>query len=73
MNGYVVLRDVIKEDLPVFFDHQRDPVAIQMADFPSRDWKAFFLHWSKIMSDASIILKTILFDGHIAGNIVSWE
>ena len=30
-------------------------------------------HWAKIMADESVILKTILFDGQVAGNIVSWE
>lgn len=30
-------------------------------------------HWAKIMADDSNILKTILFDGQVAGNIVSWE
>ncbi len=30
-------------------------------------------HWAKIMADESNILKTILFDGQVAGNIVGWE
>ena len=30
-------------------------------------------HWGKIMADNSGILKTILFDGQVAGNIVCWE
>ena len=44
-----------------------------MATFPSRDKDAFMVHWAKIMADDSIILKTILFDGQVAGNIVSFE
>jgi len=31
------------------------------------------LHWAKIMADESVILKTILFDAQVAGNIVGWE
>jgi RimJ/RimL family protein N-acetyltransferase len=31
------------------------------------------LHWGKIMADPSLIQKTILFDGQVAGNIVCWE
>ena len=34
--GDVRLRDVTVEDLPVFFEHQRDPVANEMAAFPAR-------------------------------------
>ena len=30
-------------------------------------------HWSKIMVNKNGIIKTILFDGHVAGNILSWE
>ena len=44
-----------------------------MAAFPSRDREAFMVHWIKIMGNESNILKTILFEGHVAGNIVSWE
>ena len=30
-------------------------------------------HWAKILGDEAIIKRTILFDGHVAGNIVSFE
>ncbi|MDO8753419.1 MAG: hypothetical protein Q7J80_05955, partial [Anaerolineales bacterium] len=68
-----ILRDVTEADLPIFFDQQLDPEATQMAAFPSRDRDAFMAHWKKIMSTENVTLKTILFDGHVAGNIVSWE
>jgi RimJ/RimL family protein N-acetyltransferase len=71
--GDVVLRDVTEDDLAVFFEHQRDPVANRMAAFPPRDREAFMAHWTKILADKSIIKKTILFDGHVAGNVVSFE
>ena len=44
-----------------------------MAAFPARDREAFMAHWAKIMADDSNILKTILYDDQVAGNIVSWE
>src|SRR5512139_4140666 len=69
----ILLRDVITNDLPIFFEQQFDPVANQMAAFPARDREAFMAHWTKILADESNILKTILFDGQVAGNIVSWE
>ena len=68
----ILLRDVTEADLPIFFEQQLDPDATQMAAFPSRDRDAFMAHWKKIMGNESNILKTILFNGHVAGNIVSW-
>ncbi len=31
------------------------------------------LHWHKIMADATGTLRTVLWDGEVAGNIVSWD
>lgn len=72
MTNDVQLRDVTESDLPIFFEHQLDPEATEMAAFLSRDRDAFMTHWAKIMADDSVILKTILFDGQVAGNIVSF-
>ena len=69
----VTLRDVTESDLPIFYEQQLDPVATQMAAFPSRDRDAFMTHWKKIMENENVELRTILFGGHVAGNIVSWE
>ena len=73
MTDDVLLRDVTESDLPIFFEQQLDPQATRMAAFPSRDRDAFMAHWAKIMTGDSNILKTILCDGQVAGNIVSWE
>ena len=69
----VALRDVTEDDLPIFFDHQSDPVANQMAGFPAREWEAFRTHWAKIMANPKLDKKTILFNGQVAGNIVGFE
>jgi RimJ/RimL family protein N-acetyltransferase len=69
----VALRDVIESDLPILFEHQRDPDANRMAAFPARDREAFTAHWAKILSDDTVMARTILFDGHVAGNIGSFE
>jgi len=71
--GDVLLRDVTEGDLPVFFEHQRDPAANCMADFPPRNWDAFVAHWTRILADDNVTKKTILFDGRVAGNVVSFE
>ena len=70
----IILRDVTEADLPIFYEQQLDPEATQMAAFPSRDRDAFMAHWNnKVMVNPDGIVKTILFDGQVAGNIVSWD
>jgi RimJ/RimL family protein N-acetyltransferase len=69
----ISLRDVQGSDLPIFFEQQLDREATQMAAFPSRDRDAFMAHWAKIMADETTTLKTIVFHGEVAGNLVSWE
>ena len=73
MSNDIQLRDVIEADLPIFYEQQLDPEATQMANFPSRDREAFMAHWTRIMADASVQLKTILFNGEVAGNIVCFD
>ena len=68
----VLLRDVSEEDLPVFFEHQLDPDACEMAAFAARDKDAFTEHWTKILGDDTVEKKTILYDGNVAGYIVSF-
>ncbi len=43
-----------------------------MADFPIRTEEAFYVHWHKIISDPANILRTILYEGKVAGNVVSF-
>ena len=69
----VRLRDVIEDDLPIFYEHQLDPDATRMAAFPARDREAFMAHWARILADSTVSKQAILFDGQVAGNIVSWE
>jgi RimJ/RimL family protein N-acetyltransferase len=70
----IILRDVTEADLPIFYEQQLDPEATQMAAFPSRDRDAFMAHWiNKVLVNPDNIVRTIIFDGQVAGNIVSWE
>jgi RimJ/RimL family protein N-acetyltransferase len=72
----ITLREVTLEDLPIFFEHQLDAEATRMAAFPSRDHDAFMAHWAKIMSketNQSGIVKAVLADDSVAGNVVYWE
>jgi len=58
--------------LPILYEQQLDPDATAMAAFPSRDREAFMAHSARIMSDESVIFKAIVFDGKVAGSMVSW-
>jgi RimJ/RimL family protein N-acetyltransferase len=69
----VRLRPVEDQDLSVFFDHQADPEAAEMAAFPARDKDQFAAHWAKTRADDTVVQRTIVADGKVAGNIGSWE
>ena len=73
MNDKVSLRGVREDDLETFFTDQLDPEAVRMAAFPSRDREAFMVIWRKIMTDTSVTARAVLFEGELAGHVVSWE
>jgi RimJ/RimL family protein N-acetyltransferase len=69
----VTLREVEPDDLPVLFEHQRDPVANELAGVPARDREAFMAHWARIMADETSLIRAIDADGRLAGNVLSFE
>ena len=76
MTSDVLLRDVMKEDLPIFFEQQLDPAANYMAAFTAKDptdRDAFAAHWARILDDEGITKKTILFEGRVAGHVLGFE
>jgi RimJ/RimL family protein N-acetyltransferase len=73
MAPQVELRPVTEQDLPILFEHQRDPVAAAMAVFPPRERAAFDRHWTAILADPAKLARTVLADGAIAGNVSSWD
>ncbi len=72
MTDEVELREVLQADLAIFYAHQREPAANQMAAFPARDWAGFMAHWTRILGDGGSLKKTILWNGQVVGNIVSY-
>lgn len=82
MKPTVHLREVETDDLELFFEHQRDPVAVAMVAFQSRDRAAFDQHWAKLLADATSLKKTIVVasavsadspaQDQVAGHIGSW-
>lgn len=72
----VTLREIDAYDLDIFFSHLADPDAIEMAAFTAEDpndRNAFNSHWERLMKNESIIKKTILFEGDVAGHIMRFE
>ncbi len=76
MTSALWLREVAEEDLAVFFEHHLDPEARWMAAFTAKDptnRDAFMAHWLRILADATVRAKTIVFDGQVAGSVMSYE
>ncbi|MDB5319683.1 MAG: N-acetyltransferase [Phycisphaerales bacterium] len=76
MTTDVTLRDVIDEDLPIFFDLLADPLARHMAAFVAKDpadRAAFDRHWAKIVADSSVVKRSVLVEGRLAGQVLSYE
>ncbi|MBX2999399.1 MAG: GNAT family N-acetyltransferase [Caldilineaceae bacterium] len=73
----LLLRDVVEDDLSHFFEQQLDADANWMAAFTAKnpaDRAAFDAHWRKILADDRIIMRTILWEGEVAGyiSVHSW-
>ncbi|HWC98183.1 MAG TPA: hypothetical protein VG456_15590, partial [Candidatus Sulfopaludibacter sp.] len=66
------MRDVAESDLPIIFEHHKDPEGSRMAAFVSRDPSdrdAFLTHWRRILSDPSVMTKSILWNGQVVGTV----
>jgi RimJ/RimL family protein N-acetyltransferase len=69
----VRLREVIEADLADFFTNQLDPEANRMAAFTApdpADLAAFTTHWSRLLADPTVTVRTVLVDGQVAGNVL---
>ncbi|MCJ7558454.1 MAG: GNAT family N-acetyltransferase [Gammaproteobacteria bacterium] len=73
MMAGLVLRAVHHDDLPILFEHQRDPVAIRMAGYHPRSLEAFMEHWEKILLNPSVIKLAVVWDDEVVGNIVVFD
>jgi RimJ/RimL family protein N-acetyltransferase len=76
MPNQLVLRNVVNDDLPLFFEYQLDQEANYMAAFTAKDptnREAFMEHWHRILADEINIVQTILFNGQVAGSVSSYE
>jgi RimJ/RimL family protein N-acetyltransferase len=68
----VVLREVEPDDVAVFYEHQADAGASRLAAVPSRDLEAHVAHWATIMADPDVLIRTIVVEGAVAGQVLSF-
>ncbi len=68
----VQLRDVQDDDLPILFEHQRDPETVRMSAFPARERDPFMAHWAKVRANPSNQFYAITLDGETVGSMMSW-
>lgn len=64
-----------ESDLPIFFEQQLDPTANHMAAFTRKDptdRDAFPAHWTNILGNDTVSVKTILLEGQVAGSVLSF-
>ncbi len=76
MSNELLLRNIVNDDLAIFFVYQLDQEANYMAAFTAKDptnHEAFMAHWHKILTNETMIIQTILFNGHVAGSVSSYE
>jgi RimJ/RimL family protein N-acetyltransferase len=76
MSNELILRNVVNDDLPIFFEYQLDQEANSMAAFTAKDptnQEAFMARWHRILTDKTTITQTILCDGQVAGSVSSYE
>jgi homoserine dehydrogenase len=69
----LLLRDTAPGDLATLYVDQLDPAATSMAAFPSRDLPTFIERWTKVLADPSVVKKTIVVEGQVAGSLVCFD
>lgn len=76
MANELLLRDVVNDDLPIFFEQQLNKEANYMAAFTAKDptnQAAFTAHWHRILTNETVIIQTITCAGQVAGSVSSYE
>jgi RimJ/RimL family protein N-acetyltransferase len=72
-SGKVTLRDVVPSDLPTLFEQQRDPEAIRMAAFGSRDpidRDTYVRQSTAMLRDPNVVWKAVLLDDRPVGYVL---
>jgi RimJ/RimL family protein N-acetyltransferase len=70
-----MLREVYESDIAVLFEHQLDTVSNWQVAFTHEDptdENAFNEHISKVLSDETVVMKTIIQDNEVAGYMTKY-
>lgn len=71
----LALRTVVPADIPILFEQQRDPVAVHMAAFTTKDPddEAVYRAWfDRILADPTVTVRAILAEGALAGSVLCY-
>jgi RimJ/RimL family protein N-acetyltransferase len=68
----LLLRPVVDSDVEVFFAHQADPASAELAGVPSRDREAHDAHWARIRADPGFVIRAVVVDGAVAGQVLAF-
>ena len=60
-------------DLEHFFRHQDDRAAAAMVPMAVRTREEHLRHWRKTLVRPDALMRTVVLDGRVAGNVVSWQ
>jgi RimJ/RimL family protein N-acetyltransferase len=66
------LRPIVPADLDIHFEQQRYPESVRMSAVAPRDRAAFDAHMTTVLADPTVVFRTIVVDGHVAGSAVSF-
>src|SRR5687768_13062254 len=69
----VELRALTPSDLDALFEHQRDPVAVALVGFATRERPAFDAHWARLLADPEVLARAILAEGRLVGHVSTFE
>jgi RimJ/RimL family protein N-acetyltransferase len=76
MASNVYHREVVSNDLPIFYEQQNNPEAIHMAALTAKDptdQETFHAHWQRILTADTVIIRTIMYKEQVAGYVLSYE
>ena len=71
----VALRLIDDSDLDAIFEQMRDPVAVQMAAFTTKDPNdrtAFDSHMARVMNAPDVTMRAVTSDDRLVGTIASF-
>lgn len=76
MVATVSLREVIPDDIAVFFVQEQDPAAREVAAFTSKrptERGAYDARWMGLLADRTVTVRTVLFGEDVIGYVAAFE